>query len=174
MASALDSLTRGGAPLLRDTRRRRGRTDTLDGMTDNVFPDPDTPFGARVQRRLREDKAIWLTTVAADGTPQPSPVWFVFDGRSVLMYSLNTARRLSHIRRDPRVSLHLDGDRQGGDVIVLTGRADIVEGHPLAVDEPSYMEKYREDAVRISPDLQGFSEQYSVAVRITIDHVRGF
>jgi len=148
--------------------------DTLDAMTDNVFPDTNTPFGARVQTRLHEDKAIWLITVAADGTPQPTPVWFVFDGRDVLTYSLSTARRLAHIRRSPRVSLLLDGDRQGGDVIVLSGRADILDGHPLALDEPSYMEKYRDDALRITPDLRGFSEQYSVAIRITIDHVRGF
>ena len=59
-------------------------------------------------------------------------------------------------------------------MIVLTGRAEVIDGHPLATDEPSYMEKYRDDALAISPDLQGFAEQYSVAVRITIDHVRGF
>jgi len=48
----------------------------------SVFPDPNTPFGERVQRRLATSKVIWLTTVGADGTPQPNPVWFVVDGES--------------------------------------------------------------------------------------------
>jgi hypothetical protein len=38
----------------------------------------------RVAQRLREDAVIWLTTVAANGTPQPNPVWFLWDGHSVL------------------------------------------------------------------------------------------
>jgi hypothetical protein len=41
---------------------------------DAVLPDPATPFGARVARRLRDETVIWLTAVAADGTPQPNPV----------------------------------------------------------------------------------------------------
>ena len=51
---------------------------------DAVLPDPATPFGACVAQRLREDAVIWLTTVAANGTPQPNPVWFLWDGHSVL------------------------------------------------------------------------------------------
>jgi hypothetical protein len=35
----------------------------------SVLPDPATPFGARVARRLREEVIIWLAAVAADGTP---------------------------------------------------------------------------------------------------------
>jgi hypothetical protein len=40
----------------------------------SVLPDPATPFGERVARRLREEAVIWLTTMGADGTPQPNPV----------------------------------------------------------------------------------------------------
>ena len=42
--------------------------------------DTATPFGERAQRRLRDDKLAWLTTTSADGTPQPVPVWFLWDG----------------------------------------------------------------------------------------------
>src|SRR5438132_1268065 len=31
------------------------------------LPDPSTPFGERVARRLREERLIWLTTVDARG-----------------------------------------------------------------------------------------------------------
>ena len=143
-------------------------------MTEDVFPDPATPFGQRVQRRLRDEKVIWLTTVAADGTPQPNPVWFLVDGTTVLVYNRPDARRLAHIRRHPRVTLNLDGDGRGGDIIVLSGRAEVAADHPLPHEFPPYVDKYREAAERISGNVEDFSAAYSVALRITVDRVRGF
>ena len=43
-----------------------------------VLPDAGTPFGDRVRERLVDEQVIWLTTVGADGTPQPNPVWFLW------------------------------------------------------------------------------------------------
>ena len=34
--------------------------------------DTSTDFGARVARRLAEERIIWLTTVREDGQPEPS------------------------------------------------------------------------------------------------------
>lgn len=139
-----------------------------------VFPDPATPFGERVQRRLRDERVIWLTTVGADGTPQPNPVWFLAEGETVLVYNQPVAHRLSHIRRNPRVTLNFDGDGQGGDIIVLSGRAEIVDGQPPAHELPAYLAKYQQAAEQISGDVAAFSASYPVAVRITVDRVRGF
>ena len=47
--------------------------------------DPSTEFGARVERRLPDERIIWLTTVGPDNTPQPSPVWFFWDGETFLI-----------------------------------------------------------------------------------------
>jgi PPOX class probable F420-dependent enzyme len=90
---------------------------------DSGMPDPSTPFGARVARRLREEHVIWLTTVDASGAPQPTPVWFLWDGDTVLIYNRNDARRIAHVQRNPRVALHFDGDKWGGDIVVITGTA---------------------------------------------------
>ncbi len=38
--------------------------------------DTSTDFGARAERHLQDDQVIWLVTVGADGTPQPSPSGF--------------------------------------------------------------------------------------------------
>jgi PPOX class probable F420-dependent enzyme len=143
-------------------------------MTAVVFPDRGTTFGRRVDDRLRDEMVIWLTTVGADGTPQPNPVWFVRNGDALLIYNRTDARRLAHIRRNPRVSLHFDGDGQGGDIIVLSGRADILENQPLSHEVPSYSAKYGAAAARISGDVEAFSAEYPVALRVTIDRVRGF
>ena len=49
--------------------------------------DPSTAFGARARRRLDGELIGWLVTVNGRGAPQPSPVWFLWDGESFLVYS---------------------------------------------------------------------------------------
>jgi predicted pyridoxine 5'-phosphate oxidase superfamily flavin-nucleotide-binding protein len=36
--------------------------------------------GARADARLDAEEVAWLITVAPDGTPSPTPVWFLWDG----------------------------------------------------------------------------------------------
>jgi PPOX class probable F420-dependent enzyme len=110
----------------------------------SVMPPESTPFGERVARRLREELIVWMVTVGADGTPQPNPVWFWWDGESFLIYSLPDAARLSHIKRNPNVALHLDGNGRGGDIIVVTGETRITTDDPPADKNPVYVEKYKE------------------------------
>jgi PPOX class probable F420-dependent enzyme len=139
----------------------------------SVLPDPRTPFGARVARRLREETIIWLTAVAADGTPQPNPVWFLWDGTSFLIYCRREAKRLEHIRRNHRVALHFDSDGQGSDIVILTGTARLAPNEPPADQNQPYLEKYRDDIVQIAGTLQRFAAEYSVPVRVTPERVRG-
>lgn len=143
-------------------------------MTADVLPDPSTPFGRRVRERLRDERVLWVVTVGADGTPQPNPVWFVWDGGSIVVYNDHSAHRLGHIRRRPQVSLHLNSTRGGGDVVVLNGTAEIADGMPAAHENPLYMEKYGDDMVQITGSPEAFSTTYSVPTRIRIDRVRGF
>ena len=138
-----------------------------------VMPDPLTSFGERVERRLREEPIIWLTTTGADGTPQPNPVWFLWDQGTILIYSLPDAARLPHIRRNPRVSLNLNSNAQGGDILVLTGDARISADDPPADQVPAYVEKYREAIARSFGTPANFAAKYSVPIRITPTKARG-
>jgi PPOX class probable F420-dependent enzyme len=99
---------------------------------DAVLPDPATPVGARVAQRLRDEAALWLTAVAADGTPQANPVWFLWVGHTVLVYNQPTAKHLVHIRRHPKVALHCNSNGQDGDIIVMTGEARLSPEEPQA------------------------------------------
>jgi PPOX class probable F420-dependent enzyme len=142
-------------------------------MNASILPDPSTPFGRRVQARLRQERVIWLTTVGADGTPQPNPVWFLWDGSSFLVYSLGDAQRLRHIERNPRVALHFDGNGQGGDIAVITGSARRSPSEPPADQVPAYVDKYRDFIARNFGTPEAFAQRYPVALRITPEHARG-
>jgi PPOX class probable F420-dependent enzyme len=135
--------------------------------------DTSSDFGQRVERRLREEFIAWLTTVDANGTPQPVPVWFLWDGAgSILLYSKPDAAKLRAIARNPRISLNLDGNGKGGDIVVLLGEASVSDDPP-AHEIPEYVEKYRPrlEFNRWSPEE--FSASYSVPIRIRVARVRG-
>jgi len=134
--------------------------------------DTTTPFGERVARRLRDERAIWMVTTRTDGTPQPSPVWFVWDGQTFLIYSLRDTPRQRNLGSNPRVSLHFDSNG-GHDVVVFTGDAAVDESAPPPHAIAAYTDKYRGDIVRIGGTPEAFSKKYSLPIRIRPTRLRG-
>ena len=139
-----------------------------------ILPDPATPFGERVARRLREEVVIWLTVTGADETPQPAPVWFLWEDETFLIYTLANAKRLAHIERNPHVALNFNSDGTGGDIIVFTGKARQAPDTPPADQYPAYAEKYRGLIAEEFQTAENFARGYPVALRITPTKVRGF
>jgi PPOX class probable F420-dependent enzyme len=139
------------------------------------LPDPSTPFGERVARRLRDERLIWFTTVDAKGTPQPTPVWFLWDDTTstILIYSRADAKRLVHLQQNPRVALNFDGNGTGGNIIVITGDAYVSTTDPSADHLPIYVEKYRDFIVRSFETPEKFASIYPVALRIRPITIRG-
>jgi PPOX class probable F420-dependent enzyme len=140
---------------------------------DAILPDAASDFGQRVRRRLRDEQVIWLTTVGADGTPQPNPVWFLWEGDTLLIYSLPDAARLTHIARNPRVALHFDGNGQGGDIVVLAGEARVSPEEGPADQHPAFVTKYAEKIARSFGAPAAFAARYSTPLRITPTKIRG-
>jgi len=135
--------------------------------------DTSTEFGRRAERRLREERLAWLTTVDRAGTPQPILVWFLWDGAdSVLVYSRPDTPKLRSIASNQRVSLHLDGDGVGGDMVVATGEA-AVSDDPPAHEVPEYVEKYAARLENNRWTAEEFAAMYSVPIRIRVKRIRG-
>ena len=139
------------------------------------LPDQSTPFGERVARRLRDERLIWFTTVDAKGTPQPTPVWFLWDDATstILIYSRSDARRLAHVQQNPRIALNFDGNGFGGNIIVITGEAQVSSDDPPADRLPAYVEKYSDFIATRYETPENFASIYSVALRIRPISIRG-
>ena len=134
---------------------------------------PNTEFGARVARRLQEEAVIWLVTLRADLTPQPSPVWFYWDGESFLIYSQPDKPKLRNIRLNPVVALHLDSNGKGGDIVIFTGEARIDPDTAPSNRVDGYLHKYREEITDLGFTLKEFAESYSVPIRVQPTNLRG-
>jgi PPOX class probable F420-dependent enzyme len=130
-----------------------------------------TKLGARAAKRLRKEHLIWLTTTSSDGTPQPNPVWFYWDGERILVYSQPTSHKLSNIHRNPRVSVNFQADEEGGNVVVLTGAASIDE---KPKHDARFIKKHREEIRKIGQTTESLAASYSVLISILPDKLRGF
>ncbi len=133
----------------------------------------DDPIGRRVLERLHAEQVIWLTTVSGAGAPQPRPVWFVWDGASILIYSQPAAHKVAHVAANPRVALNFNATADGDDVQVILGRAEVAADAPPPGEHPLYLAKYRQGIKDIGLDEARYSAMFSLALRIVPTRVRG-
>lgn len=137
--------------------------------------DLNSKFGRSVKRHLKNDYVIWLTTVDSTLTPQPRPVWFLWENDSFLIFSKPDAHKVKHIVNHPRVSLHFNTDETGDHhVIVFAGEAVIDSNCPPAYKIPAYLKKYKRGILDLDMTPEGFSAEYSTAIRIQPTEVRGW
>jgi PPOX class probable F420-dependent enzyme len=137
-----------------------------------VVIDVGTEKGARADERLRADEVAWLITVAADGTPVPTPVWFLWDGTSILVYSQRDKPKLRHIETNPHVAFALRTDELGDEITVVTGDAAVDPTIPSADALPDYVEKYGTLIERLGADPASFAAEYAVPIRVTPHKLR--
>ena len=136
--------------------------------------DLSSEFGTRVARRLEAELIIWLTTVRVDGTPQPSPVWFLWADQTLLIYSQPNKQKLRNITQNPKVALNFNSDQTGGNIAVITGTAQLDPQAPPVDRLRAYVEKYRQEIANLGSNPDSFARSYSVAVRVTPTGLRGF
>ena len=129
-------------------------------------------FGRHVNRRLHQEKVIWLTTVDSHDTPQPRPVWFHWDGGTILIFSEKNKAKLRHIARNPRVALNFNTAHEGGDVAALVGDAKILDNPPAASRVKTYFRKYGKGIRDLDVTVSEFRDAYSVLILVTPQAMR--
>jgi PPOX class probable F420-dependent enzyme len=140
-----------------------------------VTIDTSTDFGKRVAEQLEKNECMWLTTVDADGTPQPVPVWFYWDGETFLIYSQPNKPKLRNIENNPRVALHFDTDEHGRTVTTFIGTAKIDPSAPPADQLPSaYFEKYQPEIDFMGWTREKYLSEYTVPIQVTPEKLRGW
>ena len=132
-----------------------------------VSLDPDDPKHARADEKLRHEIAAWLTTVTPDGQPQSTPIWFLWDGSTFLIFSQPGRPKLANIAAEPKVSLHLVGDPEGEDVVTIEGVAALDPASPPLDALPAYVEKYASSIAGLGWTPASMAADYTVALRVT-------
>ncbi len=121
---------------------------------------------ARVSRLLETEPVVWLSTVRPDGLPHLVPIWFSWDGETVLIASKPHARKVANLRLNPRVMLALGEPEEDFDVGLLEGVAEILDAPASEALPAEHLRKYRDEMAAIGLDRDEFLATYSLVIRI--------
>jgi len=135
--------------------------------------DTSTEFGKQVQRRLADEQIGWLTTVRPDGMPQPAPIWFHWDGETLLVFSEPTSQKVRNLSANPKASLHFNCGDDGENVVVFTGEATTSSTLPSRERLDAYFKKYEAGIKQLNMTREGIMETYSTAIYLTPARVTG-
>ena len=120
--------------------------------------------------RLHSDAIGWLTTVAGDGRPQSSPVWFVWHDGCVYVATEPSAAKVRNVATHPAASFHLEGAAPGDLVVTMEGDVAVVDE-----DMPSvYADKYAAGFSRLGTTASEYLAQFSTTLRFTPRRQRVF
>ena len=86
----------------------------------------------KVQKILHSREFAHLATIGLDGTPESSPMWFLWDGEYIKFTHTTNRKKYQNIRRDPRVAVSITD-----------------------VDDPYTYAEFRGIVERIEEDLTG-------------------
>jgi PPOX class probable F420-dependent enzyme len=124
------------------------------------------PKNAHVDQRLRSEPIIWLSSTRPDGRPHLVPVWFLWDGSTILIFSQPKTQKVRNLRQQTAVMLALDS-KEGGDVVLIEGQATLLDEPTAQVVPRAYFEKYAQDLKDMGTDPQQMAASYSQPIRIT-------
>ena len=87
---------------------------------------------------LGEQRTCRFATTGPDG-PHVAPVWFVWDGQAIWVYSLIRSQRWANVSRDPRVAVVVDDGHHYHELhgVEIEGQAAVVGPVPRTGDEDS-------------------------------------
>ncbi|HET7727921.1 MAG TPA: pyridoxamine 5'-phosphate oxidase family protein [Candidatus Limnocylindrales bacterium] len=130
---------------------------------------PTPPIAApapepRVRRFLEEESVLWLTATTPDGRPHIVPVWFLWDGEAILVFSKPHAVKVAALRHEPRAMLALGDAEDDFNVGLIEARAELAE-EPVPVP-PAFVAKYADRMPRGHLDPERFAATYTQAIRL--------
>jgi PPOX class probable F420-dependent enzyme len=123
--------------------------------------------------RLQRAYYVWFTTVRDDGMPQPTPVWFIQENGTFLIYSMPDAQKLRNLRTNSLVALSYNESDDAEDYVVIMGEAKIDRSAPPAIENAAYMEKYGQGIKDINMTPESFNRTFSTPIRVVPLRVRG-
>ncbi|WP_035948496.1 pyridoxamine 5'-phosphate oxidase family protein [Parafrankia sp. EUN1f] len=130
-----------------------------------------------VDALLTEQRVCRVATLTSSGAPHVSPLWYVWDGTSLWLYSIVRSQRWADLLRDGRAAVVVDAGDDFGELhgVELRGRFEQVgsaprtgeEDHPeLATPERLFAAKYI-----ANPDGSMYHDGRHAWLRLTPDKV---
>jgi len=81
---------------------------------------------------LRSERTCRVATVSPSGEPHVTPLWFIWEGGCLWLYSIVKSKRWANLTASPRVAVVVDAGVEFFELrgVELTGRVDAVGEQP--------------------------------------------
>jgi len=129
--------------------------------------DLTNPKHAHIDKRLRENRILWLGSVRPDGRPHLVYVMFLWDGKHILIFSEPTSQKIRNVQHNPYVTLGLDETRSGEDMVILEGKAELLHDPAVNPTLPAYAAKYAAELQRVGLTAEAMAALFSQALLVT-------
>ena len=121
---------------------------------------------ARLDRFLTKEPVVWLSTVRPDGAPHLVPIWFTWDGSSLLVFSKPGAQKVRNLRANPVAMLALGEPEDDFDVALAEARVELFDA-PATELPDAHLAKYADRMAALGLSPEEFIATYSQVLRIT-------
>ena len=122
---------------------------------------------------LRERPHAVVATIMPDGRPQLTPNWYLWDGERFSVSTLDWTVKVKNAKRDPRITLCIDGPERRTNYVQVFGTAEVIEGdvregtldlirkyEKVEADAIAHWEGIKEDRVLIVVTPERFQWRY--------------
>jgi PPOX class probable F420-dependent enzyme len=112
-----------------------------------------------------------IATTDDDGAPRQAVIWFLLDGDTIVINSLDGRRWPTNLRRDPRIAIAVT-DATEHSWVGLTGTVEVVDDQPQAQADIAAMARRYDDPEEAEAVIASrFSKQRRVSFRVTINSI---
>jgi PPOX class probable F420-dependent enzyme len=98
---------------------------------------------AELERFLAESITGTVVTINPDGTPLPTPVWYVNRGPEIYFRTMRSSQKAKNIARDPRVAVQVEAGHR-----YLELKAVIINGTAEEANDPELKAWYKAERGR--------------------------
>ena len=135
-----------------------------------------TSLPDHVRRFLTQPRYAIVATTDADGAPRQAVIWFLLDGDTIVINSLDGRRWPTNLRRDPRVSIAVT-DSNDESWVGLIGTVEVVDDQEQAQADIAAMARRYSDSAAAEESTATFRTQRRVSFRLRPtgihDHIEG-
>ncbi len=126
----------------------------------------DSAAARRLNRFLATEPVVWISSVRPDGTPHLVPIWFTWDGDTLLVFSKPNAQKVRNLQANPTVMLALGDPTADFDVALVEARAEL-DPRPARELPATHLAKYGDRMAELGLSPAAFLTTYSQVIRFT-------
>jgi PPOX class probable F420-dependent enzyme len=115
---------------------------------------------------LETSEVVWLSSVRPDGGPHVVPIWFVWDGTTIVVLSKPAAQKVRNLALRPQAMVAIGEPAASFDVELVEAMAELADVPIDATLLERFARKYAAQLLQAAITIDQFAATYSRAIRL--------